>query len=409
MAEQATLLILADDLTGAADCAARCRHAGLPAQIQFTPPEPPLPPSALAFTSDSRHVSPTEAARRVAALVAPLRRVPQVRWYKKIDSTLRGNLGSELEAMLRSLAQDRPLPPAILCPAFPAQRRGLEDGYLVHEQTPPRTVHLPTLLEAQSQLPVAAIPLAVVRQGPEALAEALAAAYGRGAQLLVVDALADTDLACLVAAARQALPQALFCGSAGLMGVLAAELAREPGAPPTDQAISPAGHTDWRRALVVVGSGSEMAHRQLAALGRLPQVHTLEVTLDQTGPPFPEAFLEPPSTERTVWVLHLPRPAPGVPLEGERARRLVAYLARLGCGAVARLEPDLLVVVGGDTAIHLLQQLELDRLAVLAELLPGMPLTEGMDAAGRLRRVILKAGNHGDADTLCRLLGLNAR
>jgi uncharacterized protein YgbK (DUF1537 family) len=193
------------------------------------------------------------------------------------------------------------------------------------------------------------------------------------------------------------------------MGVLAAELAQEPGAPPTVQAISPARHTDWRRALVVVGSGSEMAHRQLAALGRLPQVRTLEVTLEQTGPPFPEAFLAPPSTEPTAWVLHLPRPVLDVPLEGERARRLVAHLARLGCGAVARLEPDLLLVVGGDTAIHLLQELGLNRLTVLGELLPGMPLAEGVDATGRLRRVILKAGNHGDADTLCRLLGLNAR
>ncbi len=57
-----------------------------------------------------------------------------VRWYKKIDSTLRGNIGAELDAMLDGLAESGALT-AIISPAFPAQRRGVEDGYLVHAGT----------------------------------------------------------------------------------------------------------------------------------------------------------------------------------------------------------------------------------------------------------------------------------
>ena len=90
------LKILADDLTGAADTAARCRHFGMPATIFLDIPELPLPPGALAFTSDSRHLPADEAARQARNTAARLPRL-NAQWYKKIDSTLRGNIGSELD------------------------------------------------------------------------------------------------------------------------------------------------------------------------------------------------------------------------------------------------------------------------------------------------------------------------
>ena len=64
------LKILADDLTGAADTAARCRQFGLPATIFVNIPERPLPPGALAFTSDSRHLTGEAAAKQTRNTVA---------------------------------------------------------------------------------------------------------------------------------------------------------------------------------------------------------------------------------------------------------------------------------------------------------------------------------------------------
>ncbi|MEZ4639796.1 MAG: four-carbon acid sugar kinase family protein [Caldilineaceae bacterium] len=115
--------MLADDLTGAADSAARCRHAGFSAAIFLQPPQPPLPADANALTSDSRHLPAHDAAQRVRAVAAPLADL-DARWYKKIDSTLRGNLGSELDALLDLGIGDC----AVICPAFPAQGRALIDG-----------------------------------------------------------------------------------------------------------------------------------------------------------------------------------------------------------------------------------------------------------------------------------------
>ena len=81
------LLILADDLTGAADSAARCHHAGLPAHVYLRPLAGPLPPGAIAFSTDSRYLAPSAAAEQVRQLLIALPTAPTAQWYKKIDST----------------------------------------------------------------------------------------------------------------------------------------------------------------------------------------------------------------------------------------------------------------------------------------------------------------------------------
>jgi uncharacterized protein YgbK (DUF1537 family) len=259
------LAILADDLTGAADCAARCRGAGLPAIIALRPPAPPFPPSVLALTSDSRHLPPASAAARVRDLVGGLRHNADIIWYKKIDSTLRGNLGAELDAMLDALGRDC----ALVCPAFPAQDRGLSDGWLISPGA--QAAHLPTLLAQQSRRWVVAVPLADVRAGPAHLAERLAAARG-AARLIAVDALADEDLRAILAAAELALPGALLCGSAGLVGTIAARQPKSVAAEPNHFTLHAGA-----RVLLVVGSGSATARAQIAHLRQHHQVETIEI------------------------------------------------------------------------------------------------------------------------------------
>jgi D-threonate/D-erythronate kinase len=385
------LLILADDLTGAADSAARCRGAGLPAEIYLQPPRPPLVSGVTAFTSDSRHLLPTEAAARVQDLARPLQH-QEARWYKKIDSTLRGNIGSELDALLDLLA----LPCALVCPAFPAQGRGLEDGYLVAPNLPPRSLHLPSILEAQSRRVVEAIPLAVVRGG--LLAERLADALARGAQLLVVDALADEDLREILVAVQAVTPAALLCGSAGLVGVLAeSAIAAGP-------AVEDRGFIDEQAevsgVLVVVGSGSEIAHRQMESL--CSQETVTRLVLGSDSPLIPADKF--PAHPQRLCLLHLPQPTPGAVLDGPLARR---YAERLGEAAVAfieKMQPSLLILTGGDTAVSVLGRLGIDKLQVVSELLPGMPLCTGTTKGGRSYRVIMKPGSFGDEKTLVELL-----
>jgi uncharacterized protein YgbK (DUF1537 family) len=382
------LLVLADDLTGAADSAARCRYAGLPATIFLRPPQPPLPPGAVAFTSDSRHLPPAKAAQRVRRVVADLHHIREAVWYKKIDSTLRGNMGTELEALLALQAST---PCAVISPGFPAQGRGLREGRLVMEGQETAATHLPTLLRAQTELALAVVDLERVRSGVPQVADHLHRARSRGARLLVVDALSDEDLQVVLAAVQRAMPDALLCGSAGLVGILAQRMAAaDPSAHPAADTRQPV-----TRVLTVVGSGSVMAHRQLDALGKLAGVY-----LAQTEPGREPAI--PAGCRKCA--LYLPPPPADALLDGPHARQLANHLAETAARVLGQIQPERLILVGGDTAIATLEKLGIRQLRVQHELLPGMPLTVGVDRTGCERQVVLKAGNHGDEQTLATLM-----
>src|SRR6185436_9848445 len=99
------LLIIADDLTGASDVGVQFSRQGIPTLVYTE-----LGPSLDAFSdyqvivvnTESRHLDPKEAASRVSATVAKGIKVGASHFYKKTDSTLRGNIGSELESFMNA-------------------------------------------------------------------------------------------------------------------------------------------------------------------------------------------------------------------------------------------------------------------------------------------------------------------
>jgi len=91
-------------------------------------------------------------------------------------------------------------------------------------------------------------------------------------------------------------------------------------------------------------------------------------------------------------------------MDGPEARRLAAQLAVAAQALIDATRPGLLVLSGGDTAISVLASMGVTRLLVQRELLPGVPLTCGVDAAGRTHTIVLKAGNHGDEAALATVL-----
>ncbi|HEY3410568.1 MAG TPA: four-carbon acid sugar kinase family protein, partial [Propionicimonas sp.] len=90
------LVILADDLTGAADAAAHlARQGDVHLILNGDTPWPDC--DVIAVDTDTRYASPDDAAHRVASAVgrAVAAGIPV---FKKIDSTLRGNIGPEVRA-----------------------------------------------------------------------------------------------------------------------------------------------------------------------------------------------------------------------------------------------------------------------------------------------------------------------
>jgi uncharacterized protein YgbK (DUF1537 family) len=168
-------LIIADDLTGAADSAIAFAKRRLPARVTWGVPhvEGPGNDVAVAFDADTRQLPGPAAARRHWEIVQTLHD-PHSRVFKKIDSTLRGHPAEEIGALIDVLAASEPSLRAIFAPAFPAGGRVTRDGRVfVHgiplERTefwnaarPAAHADLASLLEAAG-LRARLIPLALIR------------------------------------------------------------------------------------------------------------------------------------------------------------------------------------------------------------------------------------------------------
>ena len=89
---------------------------------------PSRPPCAWS-TPRAARLPPAEAAERVGAVAEPR---PAGRWFKKIDSTLRGRIGAEVDALMRATGPRT----AVVCPAFPAQGRVVLDRVLLVDGVP---------------------------------------------------------------------------------------------------------------------------------------------------------------------------------------------------------------------------------------------------------------------------------
>ena len=130
-----TIAIVADDLTGSGDTAVQFVRAGWNTHLSIDGADAALAGPAsddvevLAVTTHSRALSAGEAGNVIRHDVQRLRAAGVTRLYKKVDSTLRGAFKAEIDAA-RDAWRDDAI--AVICPAFPATGRTLEDLSLIH-------------------------------------------------------------------------------------------------------------------------------------------------------------------------------------------------------------------------------------------------------------------------------------
>ena len=127
------------------------------------------------ITTNSRAEAPNIAGERAKQAVRSLagRAV-----YKKIDSTLRGNIGVELEAAIAEITCEK----AVVAPAFPAVGRTTMAGVLLVNGVPVaetqfandpilpvKESHIPSLLEQSTRYRVGCIAVEDIEAGPGSL------------------------------------------------------------------------------------------------------------------------------------------------------------------------------------------------------------------------------------------------
>jgi uncharacterized protein YgbK (DUF1537 family) len=118
------ILAFADDMTGALEVGAKFAAHGIEALVHTALSEAPVQ----VIDTETRHLTASAAADRIRSFT----RAGVDLIYKKTDSTLRGNIGSELGALAEAYP-DRTIGYA---PAYPALGRTLRDGILYVDGVP---------------------------------------------------------------------------------------------------------------------------------------------------------------------------------------------------------------------------------------------------------------------------------
>ena len=121
--------IIADDLTGANDTALQFKKRGAVTRILLdynNISQTSTEMCVWASSTESRNISPEEAAKKVETAVKSISTSLNIEhFYKKIDSTVRGNIAIETLTMLKALDMDA----SVSIPAFPSEGRITVGGY----------------------------------------------------------------------------------------------------------------------------------------------------------------------------------------------------------------------------------------------------------------------------------------
>ena len=403
------LAIIADDLTGAMDTGLQCSKQGLEVVVSWNG-RSLLESEVLVLDTNSRAAPASEAVKR-------LRRAAQSvgdrLLYKKVDSTMRGNVGYELRALADTLK-----PRAIVvAPAFPQGGRTTLDGcqrvygqrlehtFFAHDPRWPMTEsHLPTLLMQQAGREIGHVGLRPVAAGVDALMCALEACRQ---EIIVVDALDTHHLLAIAQALVRLGPDWLPCGSAGLAeawvqaGDLIAGVCRTPAPEQVGDGRRTSRPPGDGPVLILSGSRNDANIEQLRAARE--RLHIPCVDLDA------ERFFDAERelarlVSACLSTLHRGQDtiltstfSPLVPGGGPLIARILAEAAAQIASKVALAG---LFVTGGDVAVEVCRALDVRGLRICHEVQNGIPGGQLLGGKQEELWVVTKAGGFGDADAI---------
>lgn len=415
--------IIADDFTGAGDSAVQFSGDHAPSRLIVRAEGAALHVSghaAIVVDTDSRYLAGGAAFETVRKVAAGLASSGARRFFKKIDSTLRGNIAEEVDAVMQGAG----LSAALVCSAAPRNGRTIIDGLCLVGGLPVgsgQTVkdRFTPVLDAsvahhfESRFPgsIARIPLDLVRTSDSRLADEVKKLMSEGARIFIADAQTMDDLGSLASLSN--LPGLLMVGSSGL----AQAIADREKVPVQDARERSPVKTDLVKAsemLFLVGSITPTSIAQcetLAAEGSLRRIMIdTEAALanpDQAAAKLAQT-LETVPRELGI-LLQTDTTVPSLTAEAARARgKAVSNIcARLALVAIRTRNLRFAFASGGDTAAQVAAALGAEYIDFTKELLPGLPF--GAFHSVTLGRPLLfasKSGGFGGPQTLVELMRL---
>ncbi len=434
-----TRIIIADDFTGAGDSGIHFARGGASTALLLDPAHLERDMAAydaLSLSTESRFLAPPDAAAAVRSLASRCVKAGGTIAYKKVDSTLRGNLGAEIEATLAVSGHTA----ALVCTAMPKTGRTCVNGLLylkgelLHTTeigrdpfNPVTTSSVTGVIAGQTALRAGNLSLADLRSGPAALRDRVRGLLREGCRVLAADAEEDGDLAALGTLLRFSLsgndlPPLLpvgagglaeaFTGASGLSGTENISIAGSKGLSPLAGArgqsprTSPLHHPPRPvgRMLAIAGSLTGISREQadLALTSGLFQPLALDVAAGLADPrAVCAALVEQAEAAGGANLLLRASSAPAAhDLSTDEGVKVAALFGKAAAAICRAANCPVLYATGGSTAVAVAGALGITAVRLEEECMPGVVLSSCADTGYGVRWLISKAGGFGGPGVL---------
>lgn len=420
------IAIIADDLTGASDSGVQFARKGLQTQVifEFEQVVKQQAMEAVVIDTDSRSVASEIAYANVLAAAQQVQQAGFTHVYKKMDSTLRGNLGVEIDAVMDVIPFDF----AVVAPAFPKIGRTTSQG--VHylngvpvSQTeiandpkcPVRESDLVKLFASQSKRKIGLITIDSIRAGKDQVYLNIQSLLETKTELIVFDAETQEDVQHIAEWIAETSYKVLWAGSAGLADFLPQALSLPVHGSEPVQLDSSA-----KPVLLVAGSISNVTRQQVAVYNREPQVIAVELNTVHAMASEDGLRKEMQSCEDELHTALLkgfdvslcastsPEQVQLTKEIGARrgfdstevSNQISNILGAIASEIIRKSELQGVILTGGDTAKAVCKHLGVSSIQLVKEIEPGIPL--GLLVRDQPIWAVTKAGAFGNEHSLSR-------
>jgi D-threonate/D-erythronate kinase len=417
------LAIIADDLSSATDCGAQVVRSGLSVVVPlggYILPIQARNAQVISVDTDSRSLPADQAYTKVRTATEQLISTGWTDFYKSVDSTLRGNLGAEIEAVLDIVKPDC----AIIAPAFPKYGRTTVDGvqYLhghsLHETefgtdptAPVKDANISRRLAEGSHRKAGRLTLDQVRAEATQINSAVQSLLADSVELVIADIAEQDDLRRLCLGLSQSNLRIVWVGSTGLAEFVPLAF----GVSPTTGTLDQDHRVDRRPALALVGSVSETTQGQLRNAQTnhgLKIIHLDPARIIQGGKIATVEFEETYSRlciameagHDAALVVRASRAEIAATQQlgaslnlstAQVAQMIVNGLAQVGSRLIHENQLSGVVATGGDTANALCSALKAQGLEILGEVVAGIPIMRIL--GDKSLPLVTKAGGFGSS------------
>ncbi|MGG0738252.1 four-carbon acid sugar kinase family protein [Niallia taxi] len=416
------LAVISDDLTGASDCGAQLVPYGLNVVVSVKNDRIKRQNDTVIFNTDSRSLSKEEAYKKVHELASILAAEKFDVIYKKIDSTMRGNIGIELNALFEALCPDF----IVIAPGYPKNDRiianGLHylNGKLLHEtevakdpKTPVLESNITKMIKQQAGRRVGHINKEVLRSGIDDICKALQKYKQEGVSYITVDSVEELNFEVLLHAINLMNYKTVYCGSSGLIAHIPKLFqlkVKEKKSFMLNEPILPA--------LFVVGSVSKIGRTQLDYLLNNEQIEGIECNpinllsgesrAQEELNSIKNRAVEAIRTQKNVVLFSSDKVEETQRVGIDRGLTLVEIsniisktIGNIAVQIIRECQVKRLFLTGGDTAQQVLEHLEIEYFHLLDEIESGIPIGR-LDNSGII--AVTKAGNFGNEYTMSTVL-----